>query len=137
MYCKNCGEGNEIENENINHNTTQNNLHSLLNTLSFINVFIMIFYTFSKEAGNLGVLLAFIVGPFLMLPQALLITMDFFKKTNFILNIIFIFGALISTILTLNMFNYKINTFIILNIILLIIIFANLLINNNKNKVKK
>ena len=137
MYCKNCGEGNEIENENINHNTTQNNLHSLLNTLSFINVFIMIFYTFSKEAGNLGVLLAFIVGPFLMLPQALLITMDFFKKTNFILNIIFIFGALISTILTLNMFNYKINTFIILNIILLIIIFANLLINHNKNKVKK
>lgn len=151
MYCKNCGKvlnqrekfcancGTKLENENINNNTniSQNNIYNLLNTLSFINVIIMVFYTFSKEAGNLGVLAAFIVGPLLMASQTILIAMSFFKKKNIILNFIFILGGLISTILTLNMFNYKFNIFIILNIILLITMFINLLINKNKFEIKK
>jgi len=78
MYCKNCGKtlnqgemfcpdcGVKVENKNINNsnNISQNNIYNLLNTFSFINVIIMVFYTFSKEAGNLGVLAAFMIGPF-------------------------------------------------------------------------
>ena len=151
MYCKNCGKvlnqgekfcvncGTKLENESINNNTNiyQNNIYNLLNTFSFINATIMVFYTFSKEAGNLGVLAAFMVGPLLMASQTILIVMSFFKKKKFILNFIFILGGLISTILTLNMFNYNFNIFIILNIILLITMFINLLISDNKFRVKK
>jgi len=57
------------------------------------------------------------------------------KKKNFILSLIFILGGLASTILILNMVNYKFNLFTIINIILLIIMFINLIIN--KITVKK
>jgi len=72
-----------------------------------------------------------------MASQTILIAISFFKKKNFILNFIFILGGFISTILILNMFNYNFNIFIILNIILLITMFINLLINKNKFEVKK
>ena len=130
QYCSNCGE----KNENNSTITAQNRLYGILCDLIFVNSLIMVYYTFYKEAGNLGVMAALFVGPLLIVPQTFLELMNVLKKFHYILNIIFIFCGLISTILTLKMFNYNINTFIILNIILLISMLVYLLVSKERHK---
>lgn len=145
MYCKNCGNklennnefcgicGKKIEITNRNAKGTRNELNKILANLSFINVIIMVPYTFGL---GVGVIVTALIGPFLIAPQTILAIISLLGKNKFILDVIFILGGLISTILTLSTVNYKFNKFIILNIFWLMIMFVNSLINNKKSKTK-